>query len=268
MENNNIGQNNSQFSPVGQIGQNSPESNQPAQQVPGNNNQELKQTVGLVQNQDKPAKEKKNKFIVMVVALIFTSSLSVTFIGLFVWANMQYREANTDLDRKISEAKVEATQETTERLEKNYSELEKEPRKRFAGPIDYGALSFRYPKTWSVYVAKDASRGGDFEAYLNPDYISPISSENLNALRVKIQNKPFEVVAKEYNNYLKQGKIKLSVQTINTETANIYTGQIDQKIVGEVAVFKLRDKTVILQTDANVFIPEFREILKTIEFNR
>jgi hypothetical protein len=41
-------------------------------------------------------------------------------------------------------------------------EREKYPYKTFSGPEDYGKLTFEYPKTWSVYIAAAANKGGDF----------------------------------------------------------------------------------------------------------
>lgn len=233
---------------------------QPASPYPFNQTQPA-------QNPSKDTTKDTGKIILIVTVVIFILA-TLTFLALFIWKNHQYQEASTNLKGKIDTAVANAIHENSEKLEADFEKREKYPKKRFAGPVDYGSLSFEYPKTWSLYVHKDASHGGDFEAYLNKDQVATVSPETINSLRVYIKNRPFEVVAKEYEQKIKQKKITLSVENINNETANIYTGEVSNKIIGKSAVFRLRDKTVIIQTDANLFINDFQEILKTVVFNK
>ncbi len=59
----------------------------------------------------------------------------------------------------------------------------------------------------------------------------------------------------------------MSPININGVNANLYKGQITRSITGSVAIFKLRDKTVSIQTDAQIFENDFQNLLKTVTFN-
>lgn len=137
----------------------------------------------------------------------------------------------------------------------------------FSGPIDYGSLSFEYPKTWSVYIAKDATKGGDFEAYFNPGEIEPVSSSTINALRVTVKDSAFDSEVKRYESNIRNGKLSLETRNVGGTLANVYTGELPTGgLVGIVAMFKLRDKTVFIQTDAELFSQEFYKLLDTVTF--
>ena len=205
--------------------------------------------------------------LTFIVIIIVVSLIAVTFIGLFIWMAAQYSEVNGDVEGKVTAAVAEAVNENTEKLEDEFTEREKSPYRTFSGPADYGELSFKYPKTWSVYVAKDASDGGDFEAYLNPDVVQPVGSETINALRVSIKDSSYDTVEKAYESNIKAGKLTVAVRQVGGANANIYTGeQPAGKIQGIAALIKLRDKAVVIQTDAMVFEKDFYNLLDTVSY--
>ena len=116
--------------------------------------------------------------------MISTIGLIILVLGfgsLAIWAYLNYNEAKTDIDGKIELAKAEAKRDQAEADETKYREEEKNPRRDFIGPEDYGRVSFTYPKTWSVYVSKDAVKGGNYEAYFHPVQVPPTT--RLNYLR-------------------------------------------------------------------------------------
>ena len=60
----------------------------------------------------------------------------------------------------------------------------------------------------------------------------------------------------------------VSTTVVNGINVNVYTGKLDSDLMGIVCIFKIRDKTAIIQTDSsNVFKDDFYRILKTIRFN-
>ena len=100
--------------------------------------------------------------------------------------------------------------------------------------------------------------------------MNPISSSTINALRVKIRDKNFESVAEEYQKYLTQKDAQLSVAsvTVGGTSANRYTGTIPgTELSGVIVIFKIRDKTAILQTDSMLFLDDFNKLLDTVQFN-
>lgn len=209
-------------------------------------------------------KEKKSHSLVETVILIFMTIIAIVFIWLFLQKYAEWEAVKTDVDGQVDAAVAMAVAENTTKLENEFAEREKEPQRDFMGPADYGSLSFKYPKTWSVYIAKDAASGGDFEAYLNPVEVNPVSATQINALRVTIRNTAFDSVVKTYDNLVKNGKVQFSTRNVGGVLANLYTGDLPNGIHGAITIFKLRDKTVMLQTDAELFIADYYALLDTV----
>ena len=207
---------------------------------------------------------------VKLISIIILSLTTVTFIGLFIWIFLQYNDLNADIDSKIDVAVSEAKARQKMEDETEYSEREKNPYRNFAGPTDYGQLSFEYPKTWSLYVAKNAYNGGDFEAYFNPIQVDAPSNNTINALRVSILTRSFESVTAEYQKYLdaKDSNLSVSNITVNGVAANRYIGTIPgTSLNGIIVIFKIRDKTALLRTDSMLFENDFNTLINTIKFN-
>ena len=211
----------------------------------------------------RPAMERN---IVETIILVVVSIIAVVFIGLFIWKYFEWDAAKTDVDGQIDRAVAEAISENTTALENEFAEREKCPYDNFMGPIDYGSVSFEYPKTWSVYVARDAANGGDFEAYFNPGEVQPVSSTSINALRMTIRNTAFDNVVRTYDSLVASGRLEMQIRSVGGTTANVYRGEISGNIYGIVAAFKLRDKTVLIQTDAMIFEEDYYKLLDTITF--
>lgn len=214
--------------------------------------------------------KKDNSDLIKTIVIVALSVLLATFIGLFIWMLFNYTEAKTNLDSKINIAVAEAKEAQAEELEAEFAEREKNPYETFAGPADYGELSFEYPKTWSVYIESDASKGGDFKAYLNPGGVNTVSEKTLNALRVSILDKSFETVTADYKKQMdkKDSNLKVQATTVNGVSANRYSGTIPgTEFNGYIVIFKIRDKTAVFRTDSVLFANDFDTLLKTINFN-
>ena len=208
--------------------------------------------------------------LVKTIAIIALSLALVTFIGLFVWVLSEYNDLNSDVQGKISVAVAKAKDETAAQKEAEFLYREKQPLRTFVGPEDYGQLTFQYPKTWSVYVADPATNGGDFNAYFNPVQVDTVAKDTINALRVSIVNKAFDVVAAEYQKAMEKKDSNLTMEsvTVNGFSANRYTGTIpNTDLSGYIIIFKIRDKTAIVQTDSVLFADDYNKLIETIKFN-
>lgn len=215
-----------------------------------------------------PALKRKsaNRNLVETILLIVISLLAILFIGLFIWKYLEWDAIKTDIDGQVEAAVAMAVAENTTKLEAEFTEREKYPYKTFTGPADYGSLSFEYPKTWNLYISRDASNGGDFEAYLNPGEVQPVSSTTINALRVIIRDTAFDSIVRTYDSSVQSGRLSVVTRNVGSAVANVYTGELGTDIHGIVAVFKLRDKTVLLQTDAMLFADEYYKLLDSVTF--
>lgn len=214
------------------------------------------------------ARAKNRVDLLKTIGLIVVSLLAVLFIGLFIWMTLKWSEANTNVQGKIDVAVAEARNSLQTKLENDFEEKEKYPFLTFSGPTDLGALNFEYPKTWNLYIPDDASRGGDYHAYLNPGQVNVVADNTVMALRVTIKNEQLDRVLEDFTDKVQSQEMTVSSTVVNGVNVNVYTGKLDSDLMGIVCVFKIRDKTALLQTDSsNVFRADFERILSTIRFN-
>jgi len=203
--------------------------------------------------------------------MIATISLIVLVTGLAVlavWLYMNYSDQKTNVDAKIDVAVVIAKKNQADSDELKFYERDKEPNRQFVGPDDYGRVTFNYPKTWSVYVDKDASSGGIYEAYLNPIVVPPVSSSQQFAARVSIQELDYDKVLSTYDSLVKKGDLKSSSVSADNNSGTRFDGNFTKDIRGSAVVFKIRDKTLTIRTDANTFTEDFNALIATIKFNQ
>lgn len=207
------------------------------------------------------------KSLPLLIGLIIASLVAVTFLGLFIWVWGQWSDLSKDFNSERDEAVALAVAAQAEKDHAAFEAEQKSEVTTFSGPVDYGEFSFSYPKTWSVFEAKDARDGGNYEAYLNPGKITS-SADAIYAIRVYIYTESYESVISKYSKALEDGSLTLSMKQVNGTTVNVYTGAIDNKHNGILAAIKIRDKTVIFQTDsADVFADDYYKILETVKFN-
>lgn len=217
--------------------------------------------------------QRKNEYGQVTGALIATICLTTGFVlvsVLAIWLYVLYADQKSNVDSKIEEAAAIARKEQLDEDEAKFAEREKEPRREFVGPDDYGRVTFMYPKTWSAYVAQDAANRGDYLAYLNPILVPPTDSKAQQfALRVSIHSQSYENVLKKYSNLVEKGDLKSSKVTANGQTGDRLDGNFSKNIRGSAVLFKVRDKTLVIQTDlsSSEFKAEFDKIIKTITFN-
>lgn len=204
--------------------------------------------------------------LISTIALAVLSGLAIVAA---VWGLVNYNEQKTDVDGKIEAAVATAKKEQADDDEAKFLAREKEPNREFVGPDDYGRLTFNYPKTWSVYVNKDVSQGGAYEAYLNPVSVPPVSATQRYALRVLVEEKEYDkVLDATYAALVKKGDLRSSAVSVNSTQGTRFDGNFTKDIRGSAVVFKLRDKTVTLRSDADTFKADFDALITTIKFNQ
>lgn len=201
------------------------------------------------------------------LAIIGLSVFTVAFAGLSIWAYMNYRDQKDNVDSKVSSAVAEAEKNLGDKLEKAFVEREKEPLKSFAGPSDYGTLGFKYPKTWSVYVSNDGTKGTGYEAFFSPSVVPSVDADSSRyALHVAIVDDSYEDVLDDYSSLVKKGDLKTTATKANGQDGTRLDGNFSKDIRGAAVVYKIRDKTAIIQTDADTFKPDFDALIQTITF--
>jgi len=203
----------------------------------------------------------------IIVSIIFIVT-TIAAAGVMIWALINYFDQKDNVDTKISSAVSTAKKEQADDLEAKFMERDKEPNRQFVGPDDYGRLMFDYPKTWSVFVESDASDGDVYEAYLNPVSVPPITNTTQFALRVTIETKDYDAVINSYDKLVREGSLKSSAVKADDQNGTRLEGNFTKDIRGTAVVFKIRDKTVTVRTDADTFRKDFDAIVSSITFNK
>ncbi len=203
------------------------------------------------------------------VTAILLGIFMALFAGLSLWLFLLYNEQKTDVDGKVALAVSEAKKKQADDDEARFAEREKEPRREFVGPDDYGRVTFMYPKTWSTYVDSVSGNTGDFEAYLNPGVVPAVSSNQPFALRILIQDTDYDKTLSKYDSLVRSGKLKSSSVTVDGQPGTRLDGEFTKDIRGSVVSFKVRDKTLSIFTDITTsdIKSEYDKIIKTVKFN-
>lgn len=203
----------------------------------------------------------------LLVASILLGLLAAGLAGFGIWSYTNYLDQKHNTDAKIETAVSKAKEVQAEVLEKDFVEREKQPYTKFNGPDDLGHVSFDYPKTWSVYVAKNGSPA-DYEAYLNPGVVPTVSNQQPFATRVVISSRTYDSTLKTFEGLVKKGDLKSSPVTVNGFTGVRLDGKFSTYREGSSVIFKVRDKTLTLSTDASAFRSDFDNVvLKSLDFN-
>jgi hypothetical protein len=201
--------------------------------------------------------------IIGVVSIITTIAAS----GVMIWALINYFDQKNNVDAKVSTAVATAKKDQADADEAKFNEREKEPNRQFVGPDDYGQVTFDYPKTWSVYVDKDATTSSSYQAYLNPVAVPPVTTSQQYALRVTIETKDYDQVLTGYQSLVKKGDLVSSAVKIDGDNGTRLDGTFTKDIRGSAVIFKIRDKTVTIRTDADTFRTDFDALIASIVFN-
>lgn len=204
-----------------------------------------------------------NGWMIATIGLIVVTSIVS---GLAVWSYINYNDQKTNVDTKVADAVSIAKKAQADADETKFIQRDKQPNRQFVGPDDYGRVTFNYPKTWGVYVNKDASNGGTYEAYLNPVTVPTVSTTQQFALRVTIEQKDYDQVITSYESLVKKGDLKSSSVTVNGASGTQLNGSFTKDIRGSAVIFKIRDKTLTIRTDAKTFTTDFEALIKTIKF--
>ncbi|MCB9819769.1 hypothetical protein H6796_00465 [Candidatus Nomurabacteria bacterium] len=203
-----------------------------------------------------------------LIAIILLSLGMVIMAALSIWMYMEYDDATSNLDSKVKAAVAIAERDQQAKDQAAFLEEEKKPNTTFAGPDDFGAIRFSYPKTWSVYVADDGSANGTYLAYLSPGVVPSVDSKTSRfATRVSYMNVKFEKAVESYKKLVEKGELKSQAVTINGQVGTRFDGNFDKDTRGAIVLLKIRDRTLSIATDANTFMGDYNKLLKTVTFN-
>ena len=198
-----------------------------------------------------------------IVLAVLTTGLG----GFSIWSFVNYLDQKNNTDAKISAAVATAKTQQTTVDQAAFAEQEKAPNRQIIGPVDLGQVTFSYPKTWSVYVDKSSAAG--YEAYFHPLVVPGTTTGTAYALRVSIIDNKYESVLGSFNERIKAGQLKASPITLANVDGTRLDGAFSSTVRGSMVLFKIRDKTLEVYTQAEVYKNDFDNIiLKSLQFNK
>lgn len=201
----------------------------------------------------------------LLITNIISGLLVVILTGLMIWLFMGYNDYKNNADQKVTVAVDKAKKDQQKTDETAFLEREKVPTRTFTGAADLGSVSFQYPKTWSTYVAKQSL---ELEAYLHPDFVPPVSNTQPYAIRVVVEDRSYDTVLKNYEPLVKKGSLRSNPVTIEGFSGIRLDGTFTKEREGSAVLFKVRDKTLTIATDASAYKNDFdNTILKSLKFN-
>lgn len=204
---------------------------------------------------------------IILVAVCVIAAAAIIFAVIFF---MQYNQLKSNFDSEVAMREATAREEQSVADTAAFAEEEKQPFSKFTGPSDFGSIGFEYPKTWSVYVSSDGSDNSDYSAFFAPSQVNPLDDDSSRyALRFVILNQQINNVQQQYDRLLEDGAVTSSVFNAdnNKISGTKYIGQIDDNMQGIIVIFKVNDKTAILQTDAMVYQQDFETLLTKLRRN-
>jgi hypothetical protein len=88
------------------------------------------------------------------------------------------------------------------------------------------------------------------------------------ALRVSIETAAYERTLDSFQSLVKRGDLKSSSVTVSGLSGVRLDGNFSKTLQGSMVIFKIRDKSLMIATDAKVFQNDFdKVILPSLSFN-
>lgn len=211
-----------------------------------------------------------------IITVIILSVLLVSAAGFGFWAFAGRQDYKNNSDEKAAAAVEIAKKETTEENNKRFAEELKNPLKTYTGPESFGSVAVQYPKTWSAYIANQGLTSGSvLDIYFHPDVVPAISTSSGGsrpavALRVQVLNQSYTQTVNALKSSVDSGQVTAEPYTlpkVPNQTGTLFRGKLANELVGTQIVLPLRDKSLVINTDTDQFLPDFNKyILPNLSF--
>lgn len=198
---------------------------------------------------------KKNLILLIIIAIV-----AIGGVVAFVWSYNQMIHYRDNSEEIAFQAAEKAKSEQYQADEEIFNEKIKQPYEKFSGPADYGSVSFNYPRTWSAYNVKNDSSG--YQVVFYPGVIPPQTNDTPVALKIEVINANYEDELSSHESAAKKGELTASPITIGQDQKGVmFNGKLKKDYVSSFVLLKLRDKTLLIQTDTDEYLTDFDEII-------
>ncbi len=206
----------------------------------------------------------------MIIAVLST----ILLIGVSVFAYWAFRgrqDYKKNVTPKINAAVTAAKTAQTNDDKKRFDEEAKNPNKTYTSSPTYGAISFKYPKTWSAYV-DETNAQEPINGYFYPDRVPGTQSTAAFAVRVELISMSYDQVLQQFTSQIKLGTVKAAayvppkmVGKVNVQPGTRLDGAIAKNqaatLQGSMVVITVRDKVLEISTQSPTFMADFNDIV-------
>lgn len=208
------------------------------------------------------------------VLLIPVILLSLLFIGTAVfgyWAFTGRQNYKNNADQLVTAAVNNAVAQTEKNDASKYAQAEKYPLATFTGPSSFASVSFKYPKTWSAYVAEESAGSTPINGYFYPQVIPDITNQNnAYALRVQLLEQPYTSVMQQFQGSVSSGKLaaaQYAPPKLPTVIGTKLQGQLNTNKQGTMVVLPVLNMTLEIWTESSQFESDFtNSVLPNLTF--
>lgn len=207
---------------------------------------------------------KKHHSFGLIIAVVILAILSIG-LGVFgLWAYSSQQDYKNNSDKKSAQAAALAVQKESTRKDNEFVEKEKNPLKKFEGPVQYGNLSVSYPKTWGAYVTVSDKVAVPVDGYFHPNYVPGVQSGTAFALRVQVSSQLYDQEMKQFESRAKAGKLTVkpyALKNVPGVTGSRVEGEINTGQKGTMILLPLRDRTIKISTESQQYVGDFDNII-------
>lgn len=201
----------------------------------------------------------------VLVSLITVSVLLVGALGFGTWAFMSRQDYKNNSDQKAAKAAAEAKEATEAADAVKYAEEAKNPFTKHRGPDEFGAITVKYPKTWSGYVVEGDKSGTPVNDYFHPKVVPDATDkDNAYALRIQVVDRGYDSVLRTYEGAVNAKKLKASPYTLPKVKGVVGTrldGQVEPNKQGRLIVLPMRNMTLKIWTESSKHMSDFNKII-------
>ncbi len=194
----------------------------------------------------------------LVIPLVISVILILGLAGFGLWSYVSYVDQRDNVDETVAAAVVKAEAAKTVELEAEFEAREKIPNKTYQANNTVGSIFITYPKTWSGYIDEETTGSTPLDAYFHPDFV-PDSSNVAYALRVTVEERDYNREVEGYQKDVERGDLTVAPITISGENGLRFDGEIDNDIFGAIVLLPLRDKTIKIWTESEVYLDDLTE---------
>jgi len=202
----------------------------------------------------------------LLLPLLIVGVLLIVAICFGGWAFSSRSDYKNHTDKKVADAVATANQAQQKVDAAQYAEDAKNPLKTHVGPEAYGSITVQYPKTWSAYVVEHTGNSGTpMNDYFSPDTVPDVTDQgSAYALRIQVVQTTYSSAMSQFTGLVASKKVTVTpynLPKVPGVVGSRVDGQIAANKQGSMIVLPLRNVTLQISTEAQVFEDDFNKII-------